>query len=64
MYEVSPDHLNRALRPFPISIRTLDALHLATMDYLRTQGREIALATYDHRLLAAAQVLGIEAAPL
>ena len=32
----------------------LDALHLATMDYLRGQGLKPALATYDQRLAAAA----------
>jgi len=64
MYELSPDHLDRALFPFPISVRTLDSLHLATIDFLRRQGREIILASYDQRLLIAAAALGIEAATL
>jgi predicted nucleic acid-binding protein len=51
--------LARALDPWPSPVRTLDALHLATMAFLRKQGEIIELASYDNRLLAAAQVLGI-----
>lgn len=60
------DHavLARALDPWPVPIRTLDALHLATADYLRRQGEAVTLASYDQRLLAAAQALGIPAAAL
>jgi hypothetical protein len=64
LYELSADHLERALHPFPISIRTLDSLHLATTEYLRRRGRVITLASYDQRLLTAAAALGIEPAPL
>jgi predicted nucleic acid-binding protein len=51
--------LVRALDPFPIALRTLDALHLASIEFLRTQGRRVELATYDERLAAAAEALGI-----
>lgn len=34
-------------------VRTLDGLHLATMDFLRTRGRMIELASYARRLMAA-----------
>ncbi len=57
--DLTPPVLARALRPFPIPIRTLDALHLATMDYQRSHGHEIALASYDERLNAGAAALGI-----
>jgi predicted nucleic acid-binding protein len=57
--ELSPPVLVRALEPFPVTIRTLDALHLATMDFLRHNGQGIELATYDGRLLDAARRLGI-----
>lgn len=57
--ELSRDRLQRALRPFPLQVRTLDGLHLATMDFLRQNGELIQLASYDNRLLAAAQALGI-----
>jgi len=35
--EPSPIVLGRALEPFPVPIRTLDALHLASVEYLRAQ---------------------------
>jgi PIN domain len=56
--------LARALEPFPIAVRTLDALHLATMDFLRGRSASIELASYDNRLLAAAAALGFRAAGL
>jgi len=58
LLELSPRVLVRALQPFPLPVRTLDALHLATMDFLRVSGQTIELATYDERLAAAAQALG------
>jgi len=56
--------LERALRPFPAGVRTLDGLHLATMDFLLRQGEVIELASYDNRMLAAARALGIPLAEL
>lgn len=58
--ELVPPVLARALEDFPSSVRTLDALHLASADFLRTQGQSIALASYDERLLDAGRRLGIE----
>ena len=55
---LSPLVLARALEPFAPPVRTLDALHLATMDFLRAQGQTLRLASYDQRLAAAAQALG------
>jgi predicted nucleic acid-binding protein len=60
---LSESVLARAFEPFPIPLRTLDALHLATIDFLRRNG-EIELASYDSRMLAAARALGIEIAAL
>jgi predicted nucleic acid-binding protein len=51
--------LARALEPFPVAVRTLDALHLATADFLRRSGERIELASFDNRLLGAARVLGM-----
>ena len=48
----------------PVSLRTLDGLHLATMDFLRRDDGSIELASYDNRLLAAAQALGFPLAAL
>ena len=56
--------LARALEPFPVAVRTLDALHLATIEHLRSLGGLVELASYDNRLLAAAQTLGITVASL
>ena len=58
LLEMSAPVLARALLPFPQSVRTLDALHLATMDFLRGQGQTLTLATFDQRLAAAATMLG------
>ena len=62
--ELTPMVLARALEPFPVPVRTLDALHLATMDFLRGRGQAIELASYDTRLLAAARALRIPTRPL
>ena len=56
--------LGRAIQPFPLQVRTLDALHLATMVYLIGQDQPIELATYDRRLADAAVELGIPLAKL
>jgi len=62
--EMTRPMLARALEPWPVPLRTPGALHLATIDYLRRQGEVVELASYDNRLLTAAAVLGIPAAPL
>lgn len=54
--------LNRAFRPFPAPVRTLDALHLASAEFLRAQGQRVAIASYDDRLLEAALQMGFEIA--
>jgi predicted nucleic acid-binding protein len=59
LVELTPPVLARALEAFPNPVRTLDALHLASMDFLRVHGQAITLATYDDRLLAAARELRI-----
>jgi uncharacterized protein len=55
--ELSPPVLSRALEPFPKPVRTLDALHLAAMDFLQKQGQVVDLASYDDRLISAARAL-------
>ena len=57
--ELTPLVLARALEPFPTPVRTLDALHLATIDFLRDHGQRVELASYDMRLLAGARALAI-----
>ena len=58
LIDMSSVVLARALAPFPLSVRTLDGLHLATMDYLRARGQTLRLASYDKRLIAAANAIG------
>lgn len=60
--EMVPAILSRALEPFPLAVRTLDALHLASAEFLRAQGEAVTIATYDDRLKSAAQALGFEIA--
>jgi hypothetical protein len=62
--ELAPPVLARALEPFPVAVATLDGMHLATIEYLRGRGAAIELASYDQRLLAAADTLGIKRATL
>ena len=62
--ELSHTVLERALEPLPVPVRTLDALHLASMDYLRRLGTAVELASYDDRLLKAALTLGFAITPL
>ena len=62
--EMNRPILSRALEPWPAPVRTLDALHLATLEYLRWQGESVELASYDGRLITAAQALGIPLAAL
>jgi predicted nucleic acid-binding protein len=51
--------LSRALEPFPKPVRTLDALHLASIDFLQRQGQPVTLASYDGRMTEAARSLRI-----
>ncbi|HEX4111070.1 MAG TPA: PIN domain-containing protein [Stellaceae bacterium] len=59
LFQMSVEMLSRALEPFPIAVRTLDALHLATIVFVRDEVRELELASYDDRLNAAARTLHI-----
>lgn len=59
LVELFPPVLARALEPFSKPVRTLDALHLASMDFLQKQGQSIILASYDERLINAARTLRI-----
>ena len=59
MIEMVGPVLTRALQPFPVPVRTLDAIHLAALEFIRAQKQSVQLASYDERLLAAARLLGI-----
>lgn len=64
LLELSPPVLTRALHSFPVAVRTLDALHLASVDFLRSAGQRVELATYDDRMIVAARSMGIALAEL
>jgi hypothetical protein len=64
LLDLSQPILARALQAFPAPVRTLDGLHLATMDWLRAQGQPFELATYDQRLAAAATAMGFALASI
>jgi predicted nucleic acid-binding protein len=60
LLELAPPVLGRALEPFPSPVRSLDALHLASADFLRQQGQLVRIATYDHRFADAARAMGFD----
>lgn len=59
MVEMVPSVLRRALDPFPAPVRTLDAIHLAAIEFIRAQGVSVQLASYDERMVGVARLLGI-----
>lgn len=61
LMELAPPVLARALEPFPtsVSVRTLDALHLASCEYLQSAGQKILLASYDRQMVRAARAMEI-----
>jgi predicted nucleic acid-binding protein len=62
--ELTPAVLSRALEPWPTVVRTLDALHLASIEFLCGHGQDVRLATYDERMADAARRLSIALLPL
>jgi hypothetical protein len=59
LLELATPVLARALDPFPMPVRTLDALHLASIEFLRVRQQHVELASYDERLIAGARALHI-----
>jgi hypothetical protein len=56
--ELTPLVMERALEPFPVPVRTLDAIHLASIDFLGRNGQKVLVASYDLRLVTVARSLG------
>ena len=54
LIELIPEIVRRAHDKYPVQVRTLDALHLASIQFLREQGVDLELATYDQRMREAA----------
>jgi predicted nucleic acid-binding protein len=59
MLELAPDVLARAAEPFPIAVRTVDALHLSSVVFLIERHQQVELATYDARMAEAARRMRI-----
>jgi len=57
--ELAPPVLDRALQPFPQPLRTLDALHLSSLLFLRSLRIKVSLAAYDGRMKDAAESLEV-----
>lgn len=62
--ELTPEVAQRARESFPVEpMRALDALHLATLLFVRDEARDVALLSLDERVRANAQALGIPVLP-
>lgn len=60
LLDLSRELVARVIEPFPAPLRTLDALHLASADFLAGQGIDLRIATYDERMVAAATAMGFD----
>jgi hypothetical protein len=59
LLELAPPVLARALEPFPLPVRTLDALHLSSVEFLRAQNQVVVIATYDDRMRRVAERMSL-----
>ena len=59
LIELDREILARAVDPFSVPVRTLDAIHLATADFMQSRGQDLRLATFDQRMQAGARALRI-----
>lgn len=55
---IAPTVLARAADPFPTSLGTLDAIHLATALEVRGEFEQLVVATHDLELATAARAMG------
>lgn len=59
--EVNQTVLSRAAQPFPTSLGTLDAIHLATaLLWQERTGKSLVMATHDATLATAARAFGFQ----
>ena len=64
MLRIAPDIVDRARQPFPGEpIRTLDAIHLASLMVGRSAVRGLGLLSLDDRVRRAAKGLGVDTVP-
>jgi predicted nucleic acid-binding protein len=64
LIELIPEVIDRTRDRWPIPVRTLDAIHLASALFLIKEGVDLEIATYDKRLRDAAKKLKIKIHPL
>ncbi|MEZ4423522.1 MAG: type II toxin-antitoxin system VapC family toxin [Gemmatimonadota bacterium] len=64
LIDLSDALVRESFESLPKGLRTLDALHLASALFLRDQGVDVRIATYDGRLAAAASEMGFGLYPL
>ncbi len=57
---VSDDVIERASRTYPVSIRALDAIHVATAEILAAEGASVDFWTHDKRQALAATARGLD----
>ena len=62
LLEVSRQIKQRAMAPFPVNVRTLDALHVATALMVGEDAGGVALFSHDEGMNRCARSLGITAA--
>jgi predicted nucleic acid-binding protein len=60
IFELAEPVIARALKAYPMPVRTLDGLHLATLEFARRRSPRIELATYDRRMGECARAMGFE----
>lgn len=56
---IGPRILERATEPFPTTLGSLDAVHLATALLVRDRFDDLSLATHDYELAVAARAVGL-----
>ena len=57
--ELGQDVLARLREPFPVPVKTLDAIHLASVEHLIVKRQKVELLTYDDRMWSAAKAMKI-----
>lgn len=60
LIQLGPSVLERAAEPFPTTIGSLDAIHLASALLARAEFNDLALATHDGELATAARAVGFQ----
>ena len=64
LLELAAPVLERALETFPGPVRTLDAVHLASIEFLRARSVPVKLCSYGERQLRVARLLEVLVLPL